>query len=65
MLEIPAGLRPRQAVDAVCQGSGINRYLLIANPDGRLTCSRYGTTSLIAIPSGSWLTLDATWVIDV
>lgn len=67
---IPTGLRPPMQYCAVMQGSGNYRFLLIIQPDGRITISRYagsGSTSsweAETVPSGAWINLFATWVIE-
>ena len=63
MFTIPAGYRPAQAVRAVCQGSGVYRYLLVVDTDGSVICARYGDTTNVEASSGSWFVLDAAWVI--
>lgn len=63
MLTIPEGYRPPRYVRSVCQGSSLNRYLLMVGQDGSAFCARYGTTGNIEVQPNSWLVLDATWTI--
>lgn len=55
--------RPEVGLQFVCQGSGINRWLLSVNTDGTLSVSRYGTNTYVDIPSGAWLTFNVTYSI--
>lgn len=64
MLTIPEKYAPAKALHIVCQGSQINRWLLIVNPDGSITASRYGTTANSTVTAGSWFPFHATWIID-
>lgn len=59
MFTLPAGYRPI-GIGAffVCQGTGMNRWLLRIHPSGIVSVDRYGTTTNIDIPSGAWLTFD-------
>ena len=63
MLTVPAGCCPAQTVRAVCQGSGVYRYMLAVNPDGSVLAARYGDTANREAPAGSWFVLDATWAV--
>lgn len=60
---INALYRPKVSVQFVCQGSGINRWVLSVNTDGSIAVSRYGTNDYVDIPSGAWLTFCATYSI--
>ena len=46
---------PESTLAFVCQGSGINRWLLQINSAGELFVSRYGTTDYVNISTGAWL----------
>lgn len=60
---IAAEFRPDKQCNFVCQGSGMNRWLLTINTDGTLAVSRYGTTAYIEIPVGAWLTFNVSYAI--
>jgi hypothetical protein len=55
--------RPTLTQTYVCQGSGINRWVLSINTNGYLTVSRYGTNDYVNIPAGSWLPFTVTYSI--
>lgn len=59
---IPAGCRPVADVRAICQGSSMNRYLMVITTAGNIYCQRYGVSSTATVPKDGWLTLNATWV---
>lgn len=62
---IPTGYRPTyQFRSAICQGSGMNKWHLTAETNGNLCWSRYGTTSSIALPSGAWMCVHITYMLD-
>lgn len=61
---IPSGYRPSNQQTKICQGTNMNRWLLIVYPDGKLTFSRYGTTSYQSISAGSWFPYTLTYMID-
>lgn len=62
---VPSGYRPSyQFRSAICQGSGINRWHLTVETDGKLGWSRYGTTSSIDLPSGAWMSVHITYMVD-
>lgn len=62
---VPSGYRPTyQFRSAICQGSGLNRWHLAVETDGKLCWSRYGTTSSIAVPSGAWMCVHITYMLD-
>lgn len=61
---IPSGYRPSQDMIVVCQGSGINRFLLQIKTDGTVSVGRYGTTSFIEASAGSWFPFHVTWIMD-
>lgn len=60
---IAAAFRPRETTTFICQGSGINRWLLTINTSGELFVSRYGTNDYTNIPAGAWLTFNVTYSI--
>ena len=62
---IPTGYRPSyQFRSAICQGSGMIKWHLTAETDGKLCWSRYGSASSVAVPSGAWLCVHITYMID-
>lgn len=62
---IPSGYRPSyQFRSAICQGSGINRWHLTAETSGNLSWSRYGSTTSINVPSGAWMCVHITYMVD-
>ena len=52
---LPEGFRPTKDVLEVCQGSGRNVWLLNIKTSGAVTIARYGTTSIVNIPTSAWL----------
>lgn len=54
---VPEWARPDQSTNTVVQGSGMNRFMLVVNPGGAITISRYGTTSYTQAVAGSWLNI--------
>ena len=61
---LPSGFRPLNALCFLCQGSSRNIWLLTIYPSGRVTASRYGTTSVIPIPTTAWMPFDVTFLVD-
>jgi hypothetical protein len=61
---IPAKYCPHIAQHTVCQGSGMNRWLLSVGTNGDLNIARYGTTtSGTTCPAGAWLPFSFTYMI--
>lgn len=60
---IAAQYRPPVSLHFVCQGSGINRWLLTVNTDGTISVGRYGTNDYVNIPTGAWLTFTVSYSI--
>ena len=54
---------PKNTVAFVCQGSGINRWLLQLNQEGKVYVARYGTNDYVDIPAGAWLIFTITYSI--
>lgn len=52
---------PARQCNYVCQGSGMNRWMLSINTDGTLAVSRYGTTDYIEVPVGAWLVFNVSY----
>jgi hypothetical protein len=63
LFTLPSEYRPKSTVRTICQGSGINRYLLTINTNGEVVLARYGASSYIAVPAGAWLTLNAIYTL--
>lgn len=61
---IPSGYRPSQQQTQVCQGSGMNRWLLTVNTSGEMFWSRYGTNAYAAAKAGSWFPYTITYMVD-
>lgn len=61
---IPSGYRPSQQQTQVCQGSGMNRWLLTINTSGEMFWSRYGTNAYAAASAGSWFPYTITYMVD-
>lgn len=53
---------PSQESRFLCQGSGLNRFLLTVRTTGICKVERYGTTKSITVKTGAWLNVFATWV---
>lgn len=53
---------PSQESRFLCQGSGLNRFLLTVRTTGICKVERYGTTKRITVETGAWLNVFATWV---
>lgn len=62
MAVLPVEVRPARAVRVICQGSGMNRYLLTVTLEGELNLDRYGTNSQIDVTVGSWINIACTFV---
>lgn len=61
---LPEEYRPSYEQNIVCQGSGVNKWLLTIRPSGTALCERYGTDSRIPIPTTAWLPFNATFMVD-
>lgn len=59
---VPSDCKPISPYRAVVQGSGMNRFLLTIETDGRIQLARYGTTSFINVAAGSWLNIGCTYI---
>lgn len=56
--------RPSKRVTYRQQGSSMNTFVISINTTGTIAVNRYGTTSGIAIPSGAWLNVHTTFLVD-
>lgn len=63
MFTLPEGYRPSKDVLEICQGSGRNVWLLNIKTSGAVTIARYGTTSIIDIPTSAWLCFNKAFTI--
>ena len=54
---------PEVTLIFVCQGSGINRWILTVDSSGAIYVSRYGTNDYVDIPTGAWLPFCVTYSI--
>lgn len=61
---IPEGFRPPQSVFAICNGSGINRWHLTVQANGKVMFSRYGVSSYVSAAAGSWFPFTLSWVVE-
>ena len=61
---LPTDFMPSESRYAVCQGSGINRWVLQVNTNGTVTFSRYGKADYTDINAGDWLPFNITYMID-
>lgn len=61
---LPVGFRPSHDVNVLCQGSGMNKWLVAIQPSGAVNVERYGTTSNSAIPLNAWLPFNVTFFVD-
>lgn len=60
---LPDGYRPGRGIRALCQGSGVAKWLLTVNPNGNVTFSRYGTSALEQARTGVWLTMNIVYTV--
>lgn len=58
---IPAEYCPDYRHAILCQGSGMNRWMLTIEPEGTLAVSRYGGTSQAEVGTSAWLIFSATY----
>lgn len=61
---LPAGYRPAQLQDFLCQGSTANKWLCEITSAGVVSVSRYGNTEFVAIPTTAWLPVSISFLID-
>ena len=64
MFTLPSNYIPGRELQFVCQGSNVNKWVLSILANGECKIQRYGTTSNIAIPSGTWLPFDVTFFVN-
>ena len=61
---LPTEFIPSRPCNFVCQGSSVNKWLLQVSTSGKVSFSRYGTSSLAQAGVNAWLTFDAGYLID-
>lgn len=61
---LPAEFTPSRPCNFVCQGSSVNKWLLQVSTSGKVSFSRYGTSSLAQAGVKAWLTFDVGYLID-
>lgn len=61
---LPEDCRPSRKVCQLCQGTGVNKWLLVVNTDGRVTFSRYGTNALANATTSVWLPFSVSFMTD-
>lgn len=61
---LPSGYRPPNQLTFLCQGSGLNKWLLTVGSDGNLGFGRYGASSNVAAGTNVWLPFNATFFVD-
>lgn len=62
---LPKGYRPSGTfVYRVCQGSGVNKWLLNVFTSGAVTFARYGTNTFADVNTSVWLPFGATFFVD-
>lgn len=61
---IPDKFCPDSSRSFICQGSGMNRWMLTIEPDGTLTISRYGVSECVAVPTTEGLLFNGTYTIN-
>ena len=65
LFQLPSStLYPNQTVRFVNHGSNKNTFCLNIQSDGIVSIERYGTTSVIQVPSGAWINVSCTYIVD-
>lgn len=64
LFTLPEEARPSKAFYQLCQGTGVNKWLLTINTNGMVAFSRYGTTDLVSANPGNWLPFNITYFVD-
>lgn len=59
LFTLPVGYRPAREITAVCQGSGMNRWVFQIGINGEATMDRYGTNEAVAIQTNAWLAISS------
>lgn len=61
---LPVGYRPSMEVYNIAQGSGVNKWLVIARSDGSIELDRYGTSTQIDVNTSQWLAFSIVFIAD-
>ena len=61
---IPEEFCPSTVRSFICQGSGMNRWMLTVEMDGTLTISKYGVTECVSVPTTEVLTFNGTYMVE-
>lgn len=61
---LPSSYTPSMEIRTVCQGSGMNRWMLSIATNGNVCMTRYGITTQDSVSSGTWLPFCITYFID-
>ena len=61
VMDLPYGFTPIANTQVLRQGSGYNKFLLEATPDG-LYISRYGASNAAEATSGTWFTVTCVYL---
>lgn len=64
VLVLPESYRPNHIVSFVMRGSGMNKYILSINNTGHVYVQNYGVATNIAIPAGTALHINCSFVIN-
>ncbi len=64
IFSMPLEYAPKLEVRIICQGSGMNRWMLSIFTTGNVVMSRYGINSQDNITSGNWLPFSVTYFVD-
>lgn len=64
LFTIPEEIRPSKEFYQLCQGTGVNKWLLTIPKNGSVTFSRYGTTDWVSANPGNWLPFNIVYFID-
>lgn len=64
LFTIPEEIRPSKEFYQLCQGTGVNKWLLTISKNGVVTFSRYGTTDWVSANPENWLPFNIVYFID-
>lgn len=60
---LPSEVCPSDNIFQICQGSGINKWLLKIATNGVISISRYGTTAFASVPTNAWLVFNVIYLL--
>lgn len=63
LFTIPEEIIPSKIFYQICQGTGVNKWLLTINTNGKVTFSRYGTTDWASANPDNWLPFNIMYMI--